>query len=236
MRPSAELSVVVLCYRAGEAVVALVERLREALAETNAPFELVLVANYDAGVPDTTPAVAHRLAASRPDIVVVAEVKQGGMGWDLRSGLEAANGEAIAVIDGDGQYEPADVVRAFTVLRETGADVAKGRRTSRSDGLVRKLVTLTYNAAFALLFPRVGVRDVNGKPKAITRAALQQLELRSDDWFLDAELVLEARRLRLRIVEFPVAYLSGSRPSFVKPAAVLEFARHMLRYRLTGRP
>ena len=77
---------------------------------------------------------------------------------------------------------------------------------------------------------------MNGKPKAIARSAYERLRLTSDDWFLDAELVLEAHRLRMKVCEFPVVYSEGARASFVKPGAILEFARHMLRYRLTGRP
>ena len=77
---------------------------------------------------------------------------------------------------------------------------------------------------------------MNGKPKAIARSAYERLRLTSDDWFLDAELILEAHRMGMKVCEFPVVYSEGARASFVKPGAILEFARHMVRYRLTGRP
>ena len=234
MRATPELSAIVLCYRAEEAVLPLLDSLHRELAASGAAFELVLVANYDEGRADRTPEVARAFAAEHEATVVVAEAKRGGMGWDMRRGLDAARGDVLVVVDGDGQYAPADVVRIFRALRESGADVVKGRRTSRADGPYRRLLTLAYNVAFALLFPRRAVRDVNGKPKAIARRAYERLQLRSDDWFADAELVLEARRLGMRIEDLPVAYGAGSRGSFVKPGAILEFARNMLRYRLRG--
>jgi glycosyltransferase involved in cell wall biosynthesis len=231
-----DLSAIVLGYRAGASLEPLVRRLYETLAASGHSYEIVLVANYHEGADDDTPAVAERLAQDLSVTRVVARPKEGGMGWDFRSGLDAAVGGVLVVIDGDGQYAMDDVVVAFERLRETGSDVAKGRRASRGDGVYRLVVTTVFNLAFAVLFPRRGVWDVNGKPKAIARSAYERLRLTSDDWFLDAELVLEAHRLGMKVCEFPVVYSEGARASFVKPGAILEFARHMLRYRLTGRP
>ena len=229
-----ELSAIVLCYRAGQDLVPYCTELYGALVAAGRPFELVLVANYDDD-DDETPAVARAFAESQPHTRWVARSKGGAMGWDLRSGLDAANGRVLVVTDGDGQYAASDVVRAYERLVETGANLVAARRTKRGDGAYRRVVTVVYNALFALLFPGRAIWDVNGKPKAITRDAYRSLRLRSDDWFVDAELVLEARRAGLRIEQFPVAYAEGSRPSFVKPGAILEFVRNMLRYRLTGR-
>ena len=231
-----DLSAIVLGYRAGASLDPLARRLHESLAASGHSFEIVLVANYHEGADDDTPEVAERLARDIPATRVVARPKEGGMGWDLRSGLDAAAGEVLVVIDGDGQYATDDVVVAFERLRATGSDIAKGRRATRGDGLYRRIVTTGFNLVFAIMFPRRGVWDVNGKPKAITRSAHERLRLTSDDWFLDAELILEAHRLGMRVCEFPVVYSEGVRASFVKPGAILEFARHMLHYRFTGRP
>jgi glycosyltransferase involved in cell wall biosynthesis len=231
-----DLSAIVLGYRAGASLDPLARRLHESLAASGHSFEIVLVANYHDGADDDTPGVAERLTQDLSVTRVVAHPKEGGMGWDLRSGLDAALGDVLVVIDGDGQYATGDVIVAFERLRETGSDIAKGRRASRGDGLYRRVVTTGFNLAFAILFPRRGVSDVNGKPKAIARSAYERLRLTSDDWFLDAELVLEAHRLGMKVCEFPVVYSEGARASFVKPGAILEFARHMLRYRFTGRP
>lgn len=231
-----ELSAVVLCYREGAALVPYAEQVHAALTASGIPFELVLVANYHAGSDDPTPGVARAFAEEHDATIVVARAKEGAMGWDFRSGLAASSGRVMVVIDGDGQFAAHEVLRAYHRLRDTSADVLKGRRTTRADGLYRRIVTVVYNCAFALLFPRSAMWDVNAKPKALTREAYERLDLRSDDWFVDAELVLGAHRRGLRVVDLPVAYRPGQRPSHVKSDAVLETARHMFRYRLTGRP
>lgn len=232
-----DLSAVVLGYRAGEGLAQVVGRLAQDLETLGKSFEIVVVANYDEGSSDVTPDVARRLAGNDPRVSVVARAKGGGMGWDLRSGLAAAAGKVLVVMDGDGQNPPEDVCRAYTALVAGGHDVVKGRRIAREDGLYRRLLSIAYNVAFRAFFGTRGIWDVNGKPKAVTRDALSRLTLHSNDWFLDAELVLAARRAGMRIGEIPVEFRAAeSRPSFVRPGAILQFARHMLSYRFRGRP
>jgi len=238
LEPAAvELSAVVLCYRAQENVRRVVEPLAEELRRSGISHELVLVANHRPEEDDRTPAVARELARGRDEVTTLTLEKQGAMGWDMRTGLDAARGAHIVVIDGDAQNPVEDVLRVHRCLGETGADLVKGRRTERGDGLLRRVVSLAYNGLFVVLFGTWGLWDINGKPKGLTREAYEQLELRSDDWFVDAEMVLSARRRGLDIRELPVSFRSNDdRPSFVRPGALLEFLRHMLSYRLRGRP
>jgi len=230
-----ELSVVVLCYRAGEAIHDVIGPLRSLLDASDVRYELVLVANEWPGRHDDTLEHVRRYAGE--GVTIVDRPKQGGMGWDMRSGLDAATGSTIVAIDGDAQNPVEDVLRMYRLLQETGADVGKGMRTNRADGLYRLLISAGYNVLFVLLFGTWGLWDINGKPKGMTRAAYQRLALVSDDWFVDAEIVLAARRHGLRIVQLPVIFLENEqRSSFVRVSSIWEFVVHMLRYRLRGRP
>ena len=223
-----ELSAIVLGYRAEAALEPLAEGLHADLTESGIDFEMVLVANFDGDRVDRTPEVARAFAAAHDNVLVVAEPKRGAMGWDMRSGLDAASGEFRIVIDGDGQNPTHDVLRAWELRSSSGADVVKGRRSSRADGLTRAITSLVYNVAFALMFGARGIWDVNGKPKGMTRAALERMDLHADDWFIDAEIVLEARRLGLRLEEFPVRFEENvNRASFVGWKTVAEFVRNM---------
>lgn len=228
-----ELSAIVLGYRAGRSLLRVVEPLLAELEASGVDYDLVLVANYWPGRDDETPAVAEEFARERDHVRVVALPKEGAMGWDMRSGFEAARGDVLIVLDGDAQNPVSDVLRMYRALRETGADVMKGRRVLRHDGPYRRLVSITYNVLFRLFFRTGGLWDINGKPKALTRAAYERLDLRSDDWFVDAEIVLRARELGLTIRELPVEFFENEeRASLVRPSAILEFARNMLRVRL----
>jgi glycosyltransferase involved in cell wall biosynthesis len=227
-----ELSAIVLGYRAGNDLLNVVEPLYELLGSEGISFELVIVANYWPDTPDGTADVARAFAETHDHVVVVARPKEGAMGWDARRGLDAAVGEYLVVIDGDSQNPVVDVLRAYRVLRDSGADVVKGRRTLRHDGPYRRVVSLAYNVAFRLMFRTKGLWDINGKPKGLRRSAYEQLSLASDDWFIDAEIVLAARERGLRIEELPVEFpRNDRRASLVRPWAIWEFVVNMLRAR-----
>lgn len=230
-----EISVVILCYRAGGFAAVFAEQMKKTLEEAHLDYELVLVGNYHAQMKeiDSTPRVVSELAAHDSRIVAVVKEKKGMMGWDMRSGLDAARGKCIAVIDGDGQMPPADVVKVYRALRSGSYDIAKTYRDTRFDGWFRVLISKVYNLLSKILFPKVRVRDMNSKPKIFTAEALRKLRLSSDDWFIDAEMIIKGSYLGMKIAETPtIFHPNANRPSFVKPRAILEFVRHLIGYRI----
>jgi glycosyltransferase involved in cell wall biosynthesis len=234
--PAPELSAIVLCYRAEGSIRRVVDPLHALLEDSGVPYELVLVANYREGSGDTTPAVVEEFARTHPNVRFLANTKHGGMGEDMRAGFAAAQGENIVVIDGDAQNPVEDLLKMHQLMRETGADVMKGRRIARFDGPYRRVVSGGFNALFMVLFGSRGLWDINGKPKGITRRAYERMTLKSDDWFIDAEIVLAARRLGLEVVEMPVVFRRNEeRASFVKVSAIWEFLGNMARARLRRR-
>ncbi len=234
-QPKPALSVVILCYRAEDFAPVFVGQMEEALKKANLDYELVLVANYqkNAAKPDRTPQIVRDLAKTNPRLLVVAKEKEGMMGWDMRSGLEAATGDVIGVIDGDGQMPPADIIKIYDVLKQGNYDLAKTYRVQRFDGLFRVVISKFYNAFFKILFPKAKVRDVNSKPKMFTRAALEKLKLTSSDWFIDAEIMIQAGELGFKIGQAPTDfYPNENRKSFVKFSAIFEFMANLVKYRI----
>ncbi len=231
-----ELSAIVLCYRAGDDLRHVIEPLYQDLEASGVAFELVLVGNYWPGREDRTPEIVEEFARGREAVQAVIAPKEGGMGWDMRAGFDAASGEYMVAIDGDEQNPVEDVLAMYRQMKRRDLAVMKGRRIARFDGYARHFMSVAYNLVFLAMFGTRGLWDINGKPKGLTRSAYERMELVSDDWFIDAEIVLEARRLGLRIDELPVVFRHNiDRSSMVGADAVREFARNMVRYRLSGR-
>src|SRR3954447_4286046 len=92
-----ELSVIVLCYQANEAVHRVIDPLYEQLETSGVAYELLLVANQWCDRPDPTGRVVAEFAMRRDTVRTVIEEKQGAMGWDMRSGLAAAGGDYMVV-------------------------------------------------------------------------------------------------------------------------------------------
>lgn len=227
---------IVLCYRAGESIRGVVEPLQRELDDDGVNYELVLVANSWPGRVDPTLAVVKEYEGER--VRVVDRVKRGAMGWDMRSGFEAGTGAIMIAIDGDSQNPTEDVLRMYGLMRHTGADVMKGLRIARFDGIYRRLISTGYNFLFRTVFGTSGIWDINGKPKGITRAAYERMSLRADDWFIDAEIVIQTQQLGLKLAEMPVVFRrNDDRASFVRVSAIWEFLVNIVRYRLRpGRP
>lgn len=229
-----DLSVVILCYKSGELSRQFVDMVRALFSKEKInDYELVLVGNYLSGTDDITPLIVKEISFSCDNVQCVAEEKRGMMGWDMKSGLSLAKGRYIAVIDGDGQMPIEDLARAYKEIVATGADLVKTYRFKRGDSLLRKLISLSYNLFFRLLFPGLGAKDINSKPKIFTQAAYRKLKLSSDDWFIDAEIMIQARRLCFKIVEIPTVFLGlTGRRSFVGLKAVAEFIKNLVIYRI----
>ena len=229
-----ELSVVILCYHSADVVRDLVAQVERELEEARVDYELVLVGNYLPGdTKDQTPTVLKDLASGKPRFRVVAKEKEGMMGWDMRSGLEAATGRHIAVIDGDGQMPMSDVIKVYRVLQVGKYDLVKTFRAQRQDGWYRRTISGFYNFLFRLLYPAAHVfRDINSKPKVMTREAYQKIHLVSNDWFTDAEVMIEALKHDLSVGEVStVFYKNERRGTFVPFSALYEFLSNLIYYR-----
>lgn len=228
-----DLSVVVLCYQAGDLSRNLVTQITGELNEAEIDYELILVANYWPGSDDPTPAIVRDIAEHDSRCRVVSKVKEGRMGWDMRSGLNSATGKTIAIIDGDGQMPCSDITKVYALLKAGKYDLVKTFRARRYDGIYRSILSKVYNMLFFLLFPSSrGLRDINSKPKIMTREAFQKMNLKSNDWFSDAEIMIEALRLRLSIGELGTVFFQNERrSSFIKLSAIWEFTSNLFIYR-----
>ncbi|MBI2612559.1 GtrA family protein [Candidatus Kaiserbacteria bacterium] len=231
------LSVILLCYKAGENALPVIREMRESLEQRGIPYQLILVANYNAeDTNDRTPQIARSAVAGDPRTMVVANEKRGWYGWDVKSGFAAATGDVVAYIDGDGQDPVEDIVHLYDALVAEHADFGIGYRVRRHDGFLRILISRMYVVLLRLLFPRVNLFDANSKPKMLTRAALSRLTLRSDDWFIDAEIVIQACYKGFKVVQVPTMLLKQQhRSSFVNIRAVWKFTSDLIRYRFDPR-
>jgi dolichol-phosphate mannosyltransferase len=127
------LSVVVPFYNESGCAGAVIAEIIRALPEA----EIVAV---DDGSTDGTGELLQKL----PGVRVIPLEKNCGQSAALYAGLRAAHGDLIAMMDGDGQNDPADIGRLVTALEH--ADVAYGVRTKRKDSAARVIAGKLANA------------------------------------------------------------------------------------------
>lgn len=230
-----ELSVVILCYCLKKEIFNFVDKVETDFKNNNINnYELILVANFLKGDNDSTPKYAEQIAEKNNNIKCVCRAKEGMMGWDMKSGFEKTSGKFIAVIDGDGQMPIKDLIRVFKKIKTDNFELVKTYRLTRGDGIWRKIISTVYNIIFNSFFPGLKAKDINSKPKIFTRDFYNKLDLKSDDWFIDAEIMISARRLKAKIVEIPTEFLGlcGKRKSFVRLPAIFEFIKNLILFRI----
>jgi glycosyltransferase involved in cell wall biosynthesis len=228
-----ELSLVVPCYDEEESIPYTLPALCAAFAKAGLALEIVAVDN---GSRDRTGArLAELVARGLPVEIVRVEVNQ-GYGFGLLAGIPHARAPWVGFIPADGQVDAEDVVRLFQALLPCGPmTLGKVRRRFRMDGWQRKLVSIAYNGLVCCLWPRLGSIDVNGTPKILHRDVLARMGLESRRWFLDPEILIKARYMRVRVLELNAfARMRGRGLSHVRAATCWEFLRELLRYRFTG--
>lgn len=231
-----DLSIVVLGYKAHDILKQFIDQIQHELrvGVSQATYEIILVVNYD-DISDPTLEIALDLELSYDNISSLSLKKRGGMGWDMRKGMEAAKGNYICVIDGDGQMPASDIRVVYNIIKSGNFDLVKTYRMYRYDGWIRKVISSCYNLLFRILYqPSFKVRDINSKPKIISREAYSRMNLVSNDWFTDAEIMIQAFELHLRICEVAtVFYKNERRGSFVGLRTIFEFVYNLFHYRFS---
>ena len=126
-----------------------------------------------------------------------------------------------------------DVVRVFESVRHSdGRVLAKVYRRFRLDGPRRALVSFVYNRFMRLLWPKLGLSDVNGSPKMAHVSVIRAMQLQSRDWMLDAEMMIKAQAMGLKVIEMNVfARMREHGESKVVPSTVLTFIAKLLAFR-----
>jgi polyisoprenyl-phosphate glycosyltransferase len=128
-------SIVVPLYNEQDVLPELYRRLRAAVTRLHGPAELVLVND---GSVDGTLAILRAFQFEDKLIRVVSLSRNFGHQAAVSAGLCHAEGEAVAVIDGDLQDPPELLPELFAKLEE-GWDVAYGVRRQRRGAIMKRL-------------------------------------------------------------------------------------------------
>lgn len=206
----------------------LIPRVHEFLSEIASIFEIIIIED---GSPDKTGEVADRLANQYSYVRVVHHPKNTGYGATLRDGFKSARYDYVIYTDGDNQYDIRDIGPYLRLLSE--ADVLSGYAVKKAVTLKRKIQSLVFNLLVNFLF-LVDLRDINCSLKVYKRQVLSVISMRSNGAFIDAEMLVGAKRAGFKIVQFPVIHYERKSgvASGAKVSVIADTIKDMLKFRL----
>lgn len=143
--------------------------------------------------------------ALRDDVVLVAEPRK-GKGIAVRAGFAAASGDIIVMLDADGSMDPQEIGWFVSPLQHD-YDFVKGSRYVTGGG--SEDLTWLRNAGNRVLTElanavlRSNYSDLCYGYIAFRRECLEVLQLESDGFEIETELIVRAAKAGLRIAEVP---------------------------------
>jgi len=122
------LSIVMPVFREGAQFSAFLSEVRDAAKQCNLAYELLVV---DDGSPDDTwRVIAAEVTSGRP-LRALRLSRNFGKESALCAGLEHAQGDAVIVMDADGQHPPSLIPNMVHLWQSSGADIIEAVKRSR---------------------------------------------------------------------------------------------------------
>lgn len=215
-----KLSIVIPVHNEAGSIEPVVMGVVQTLEREGIDHEVVVV---DDASTDGTAAVVERLAHENPRIRSYRSHHGHGYGLTVRAGLERFEGDAVAIMMGDGCDDPEDLVHYHRLL-EDGYDCAFGSRFVSGHRVYRyptfKLVlNRIANWAIRLLF-RHGLDDTTNGFKAYRREVIETVQpLLATHFNLSVELPLKAIVRGHSYAIVPISYterLAGKSKFYIK--------------------
>lgn len=196
-----EISIVMPCLNEEKTIGICIEKAQAALRDSGLRGEIIVADN---GSTDRSVEICRRYG-----VRVVHQARR-GYGNAYLKGIAAARGRYIVMADSDNTYDLTEISRFVEPLR-SGAELVMGNRFAGRilPGAMtwshRYIGNPVLSALMRLMFGTT-IGDSHSGIRAFTREAYQKLELRAPGMEFASEMVINATKIGLKVVEVPITY------------------------------
>lgn len=140
-----------------------------------------------------------------------------GKGAGIRTGLKHSTGDIIIIQDGDLEYDPNEYPKLIKPILEGKAEVVYGSRYLSEKGHLKDYNHLTFKvhkignqllSKVTNLLYNTYLTDMETCYKIFTKRVAEKLNLKSNDFTIEAEITAKIRKNNFNIIEVPINYYS----------------------------
>ncbi|MFA6536295.1 MAG: glycosyltransferase family 2 protein [Candidatus Paceibacterota bacterium] len=206
MTKNHEISVVIPCLNEEKGIGFCLEEAMGVIRKRNLSAEIVVVDNNST---DKTAEIVSEYQKKFADLVLVNEERP-GYGAAYLKGLAVASGKYLIMADGDGTYD-FSLITDFVSKLKSGFDLVVGNRFATKDvNLVMPWLHRRIGNPFLSFLVRAffgaKIKDVHCGMRAITRRALEAVDLNTTGMEFASEMVIKVARRGLKIGEVDISY------------------------------
>lgn len=192
------LTILFPCYNEEENLKGVVRKSIDFLEVNFSDFEIIIIND---GSVDRTGTIADSLASQDSRIKVVHHSNNMGYGAALKSGFRNATKEMVFYTDGDGQFDIRELNKLMKLICKN--EIVTGYRIKRRDPIGRKLNGYLWGVLVNFIFG-LHLRDINCAFKLYHRHIFDDMNLKSNGAFINAEIYALAKKKGYSIAEVEV--------------------------------
>jgi glycosyltransferase involved in cell wall biosynthesis len=159
--------------------------------------------------------------ASQNHAVVLRNERNMGKGAALIKGFEYAlskDYDAVLTMDGDGQHLPEDIPTFLTAAQSRKYDLIIGNRMARVANMpMIRIMTNKYMSWIISGITKQKIPDSQCGFRLIRKEVLQNIKLRTSNFELESEMLIEASRAGFSIMSVPIQTVYNDQPSHIHP-------------------
>lgn len=207
-------SIVIPAKDEARSIASVILAARESMA--GKPHEIIVV---DDGSSDNTGQIA-----AKNGVVLLSHPKNLGKGASMKDGASKATGDIIVFIDADGAHDAADIPDVIAPIVDGQAEFVIGSRALPDSRVptspflrktVSNLASFTTTVLISQLLPLytlykvppkwIRITDVTSGFRAITADGWRKLNIKSDGFEIETEMIYEAAKYKLSITEAAIS-------------------------------
>jgi len=196
------ISVTLPALNEAQNIETLSKEIMHYLEKNNIPYEIIIVND---GSSDNTGIIADELASHYNTVFSIHHKHNKGYGSSLKTGFEASKYDYLFFTDADRQFRIESLDAFLPLMQEGTADMIIGYRIDRQDTFQRKFFSGCFNRMIRVLFS-IDYKDIDCAFKLFKKEVFKSLEVTSNDFLFNTELLAKARITQCHIVQLGVPH------------------------------